>query len=261
MNDEECQCPRCGRLHKNLGFGTPPASIRDQKSALPSDEVERVARADYEAAHEWHIKRHGRYSYISFADAAADVRSRQLFCARAAIAAMRPALPSEPEVREMIGRLHELDKAATPGPWTLLPEHGLHHPAWVMYAHIYGEEQAKAGRGEGVGALCWANDDENSPHDVEWRGGKNDETLVAFLRSHVAKIADMLSRVSAGRDAVLEEAAQIADAHTGEPVDRPEGMDWAKHGERMSAIRIGKKIRALKSSAAAEPGQQKGSER
>ena len=46
--------------------------------------------------------------------------------------------------------------------------------------------------------------------------------------------------------ATLEAAAKVADARAGTPVHAPENFDdWARHGERMSAIRIAAAIRAL----------------
>jgi hypothetical protein len=41
MVSDECQCAKCGRLHKSLGFGTPPASI--SKAAPPAREDAREA--------------------------------------------------------------------------------------------------------------------------------------------------------------------------------------------------------------------------
>ena len=28
MTDDLCQCPKCGKMHRNLGFGKPPSSRR-----------------------------------------------------------------------------------------------------------------------------------------------------------------------------------------------------------------------------------------
>lgn len=30
--DDLCQCPNCGRMHKNLGFGKPPAAPQDHNT-------------------------------------------------------------------------------------------------------------------------------------------------------------------------------------------------------------------------------------
>lgn len=28
VNDDLCQCPSCGRMHRNLGFGKPPVAVQ-----------------------------------------------------------------------------------------------------------------------------------------------------------------------------------------------------------------------------------------
>jgi hypothetical protein len=32
--DDICECPKCGRQHRNLGFGKPPAPISESSIAL-----------------------------------------------------------------------------------------------------------------------------------------------------------------------------------------------------------------------------------
>lgn len=40
---EECQCPKCGRLHRSLGFGKPPASISEPPSPPAAVDVSEEA--------------------------------------------------------------------------------------------------------------------------------------------------------------------------------------------------------------------------
>lgn len=70
--------------------------------------------------------------------------------------------------------------------------------------------------------------------------------------------ASLIERLSASaaeiRNAGLEEAATVADGYAGTPVETPtKPIDWAEHGERMSALRIAKKIRAIQSLPAPSP--------
>lgn len=35
MSDDLCQCPTCGRMHKSLGFGTPPETAARTRIETP----------------------------------------------------------------------------------------------------------------------------------------------------------------------------------------------------------------------------------
>lgn len=39
MTDDLCQCPRCGRMHKNLSAGNPPAAIAGPSLLRPAEQL------------------------------------------------------------------------------------------------------------------------------------------------------------------------------------------------------------------------------
>jgi hypothetical protein len=40
MSDDICECPKCGRLHRNLGFGSPPGSRAEVIEVRTLDEMD-----------------------------------------------------------------------------------------------------------------------------------------------------------------------------------------------------------------------------
>lgn len=42
MSDDLCQCPKCGRMHRDLGFGKPPAAISRDTVAVSGIHLFRV---------------------------------------------------------------------------------------------------------------------------------------------------------------------------------------------------------------------------
>ena len=66
MSDDLCQCPPCGRTHRNLGFGKPPEAIAGPSLLRPAEAIapagpqqeslhESVARGLF--GHSWRYRR------------------------------------------------------------------------------------------------------------------------------------------------------------------------------------------------------------
>lgn len=91
---------------------------------------------------------------------------------------------------------------------------------------------------------------------TEWLVSGGTITMAATSKSHASGATPALALLLAFLRAKstspsppqdwIERCAAIADSYAGKPVESPRDFEaWAKHGERMSALRIANKIRAL----------------
>lgn len=163
---------------------------------------------------------------------------------------------------ELVARLREIEaraNAAKPGPWKRAEyEHGFEVQTGPDYGVCSVFKNTDGGFGQQIDNLEFiAHAREDIPFLLATIERLASEAAASERSLRLANTVheDHLQRAHEhGRREGIEMAAKVADSYQGAPITIEHPQDWAKHGERMSAIRIANKIRTL-STAPPEKGE------